>query len=720
MKKCAIFFLCLLSITDLNAQHNDRSGENDVWGDYHFINAQYVKAISAYANFSGELSLNQQRSFAQAYAAVGATIKAQKTYTAVANSPEARVEDYYRYAVLLKNEKSLAKEYQEKAFRLPWKTPSLFANDSLLYKKRFDSSDYAISGVEGNTVNNEFGLVFLTNDSISDVVFLSDQEKVKKRNSLLKRIKTTLPIYNFYPGKFALNNQSLVRGQTLLSAVNSYFQEGPASYHPQTDYFYFSRSATQFDKTKTVQLNTYRIKQSEIAQNTIAESLPFNLEGSSSIHPSISSDGKRLYFASDRANGFGGMDLYYVDIVNGQFSDPVNLGPDINTSGDEVFPFSYDEKHLFYSSNGKEGLGKMDIYLAEHRIEKRWESFVLGKNINSDEDDFSFGLNAALNLAYFASNRTGGKGQDDLYAFSFTPSLKGLEDHYVYVPSDTLIVATNGVLVNDIIALNEQDPLQRLIAKQAVQLSPTSHGSLTFNPNGSFLYKNTQPLSTIDSFAYAIKTVQGQSKEIWVKLERAAVKESDLTPVFSEAFAPIFYNLDKSNILESYLERVEKVVKVMRDNPDLEVEVSSYTDCRGTSEYNLLLSKKRTAAILSYVRERIEQPARIFGEGYGELSGNVDGQKAFQLVVGSFSLASNAKALMEKLTTAGFEPIQILIDEGIRVVVGESNRREELEALKPRLTQEGFETWINATNCSEMSEEEYQQYRRTDFKVIRL
>ncbi len=648
------------------------------------------------------------------------TQKPKNTYTPVANSPQASVEDYYRYATLLTDEKSLAKEYQEKAFRLAWNTPSLFANDSLLYKKRFDSTAYTILGVEGNTKNNEFGLVFLTNDSISDIVFLSDQEKVKKRNSVLKRIKTTLPIYNFYPGKFILSKQSIVRGQTLLSTVNSYFQEGPASYHPETDYFYFSRSTSQFDKTRTVQLNTYRIKQSEITQNKIAEPLDFNLEGSSTIHPSISPDGKRLYFASDRPNGFGGMDLYYVDIVDDQFSDPVNLGPDINTKGDEVFPFSFDDKHLFYSSNGREGLGKMDVYLAEHKIEKRWESFVLGKNINSDKDDFSFGLNASLNLAYFASDRAGGKGQDDLYAFPFKPALSGLEDNYVYVPSDTLIVATNSVLLNDINALNDKDPLQRLVAKKAVQLSSPKHGSLTFNSNGSFLYKSTDALSTIDSFAYAIKTVQGQSKEIWVKLKRAEVKASDLAPVFSEAFASIYYNLDKSNILESYLDRVEKVVQVMRDNPDLEVEVSSYTDCRGTAEYNLSLSKRRTDAILSYVRERIERPERIFGEGYGELSGDVDGQKSFQLVVGSFSLASNANALIQKLTTAGFEATALEVGQNNRVVVKASNNREVIEVLKVSLKQKGFDAWINTTSCEEMSEEDYQRYRRTDFKVIRL
>ena len=112
------------------------------------------------------------------------------------------------------------------------------------------------------------------------------------------------------------------------------FSRGPGSYHQATDLFYFSRSAQRYDKEKTVQLNSYVIKKSEINQNRIAIALPFNLEGSSTLHPSISPSGERLFFASDRPGGFGGMDLYYVTIKNGQYSEPINMGPDINTAGD--------------------------------------------------------------------------------------------------------------------------------------------------------------------------------------------------------------------------------------------------------------------------------------------------------------------------------------------------------------------------------------------------
>ena len=190
---------------------------------------------------------------------------------------------------------------------------------------------------------------------------------------------------------------------------------------------------------------------------------------------SISPSGQKLFFASDRPGGYGGMDLYYVEINNGQFSEPNNLGPDINTEGDEVFPFAYSETQLFFSSNGKEGVGQLDIYFAENKIEKRWEAYLLGKDINTPKDDFSFGLNSAMSLGYFSSDRLGGSGAMTFILFHLRPKLV-IEDRYTFIPSDTLIVASNGILKNDMAELNQKDPLQRLIEKQAIQTRPSKMG----------------------------------------------------------------------------------------------------------------------------------------------------------------------------------------------------------------------------------------------------
>ena len=720
MKKLAYYFLLFLLTLSKSFAQSTTASSTDSWGDYYFINKMYPAAISAFRKHQGELTLEQQRNFALSYLYRNKKVEAEKQYAPVANSNQARVADYYRYSNLLIEQNRLAEEYRTKAYKLSWPTPSLVENDSLLFKKRFDTTSYTITSVEGNTPDNEFGLVFLSDEDKPEVFFLSDQEKTKGQSKALKRLKTDYPIYNFFQGDFDPKAMALTSVEGVPSSINSFFQEGSGSYHQATDLFYFSRSAQRYDKEKTVQLNSYVIKKSEINQNRIAIALPFNQEGSSTLHPSISPSGERLFFASDRPGGFGGMDLYYVTIKNGQYSEPINLGPDINTAGDEVFPFAYSDTQLFFSSNGREGIGQLDIFFAEHKIELRWEAFVLGKDINTPKDDFSFGLNEKLSIAYFASDRIGGKGADDMYAFPFTPEISGIEDHYIYVPSDTLIVANNGILKNDIQALNEKDPLQRLLVKEAIQTKPSRNGVVRFHSNGSFLYKSTQPLAVKDSFAYKVKTIKGTSDEVWVYLDRAEVDDTDLTEELSAAFASIYYHLDKSNILDEYIDRVEKVVEMMNKYPSLEIELSSYTDCRASAGYNLALSERRTQSIIDYVRARIEKPERIYGKGYGEQDSLDDSLKDYQLIVGSYADPFNVTAMQNKLKKLGYASSTVHVNALQRVIVAQSDLIGSLNKIKEALNTLGIPSWVAESPCLGITEEEHQQNRRTDFKVIHL
>ena len=721
MKKTLLTSVILLFGTlSLLAQEENNQLVSENWGDYYFVNQNHERAVNFYARFKDSIGIDTRRNWALALSAMNKKSEAKMQYATVANSVEARVEDYYIYAGLLFDEKQLALEYRDKSFRLPWSKPSLFENDSLLFKKRFDEETYRINPLKGNSEGSEFGMVFLTEEEQSSVFYLSEQDKTKASKKVLKRIKTDYPIYNFHKGVFDKTSFTLSDQEDISNSINSLFQEGPASFHEASGQLYFTRSADQLDKKKTVQLNLYQIQLSDLNQNKTPTALPINVKEFSTMHPSIEATGTELYFASDRPGGFGGMDLYRVKIEDGVFLDPVNLGADINTVGDEVFPFAYGDQFIFYSSNGKEGAGMMDIYLAENRFENRWESHVLGAGINSDEDDFSFGLNENLALGYFASNRKDGQGADDLYAFDFAPVIYGIQDRYEYTPSDTLVVALNHVLVNDQLNLEQQDPLQRLIEKEVELTLPPAFGTLELNKNGSFLYKNTQPTQAKDSFAYRLTSDKGASEAIWVNLDRVSVDKEDLNQILADAFLPIFYNLDESLILTTYLDRVNKVVVVMQANPTLEVELSSFTDCRGSLEYNLALSDRRTQAIIDYVQERISNPQRIYGKGYGEDVVNKGFIKDYALVVGSFREPSNAAILLSQLKKKGFNPITQAVDSNIRVLVSQQDSNAAARQAKEELKEIGVDTWILINPCIQVSEEAHQQKRRTDFKIIRL
>lgn len=688
---------------------------NKSWADYYYMNGEYEKAIDAYKN-QEDLSLSQQRYLGKSFLEIGKREEAQEAYTPVANSPQAEVEDYYTYANLLINNKRLSTEYREKAYRLPWNSPSLFDNDSLLFKKRFNSSDYKMNNLKGNDENNAYGLIFLNNINPTDVFYLGDQELEKKETRVLKRIESTVPIYNFFNAKIDTLDFSIQYTGELPSSVNSFFQEGPGSYHLDSDYFYFTRSVNEFDANKKLQLNSYRIKRNKIQSNNIAESLPYNLPNYSSLHPSLSPSGKRLYFASDRPGGFGGMDIYYVLVDGNQFSKPINLGPDINTSADEVFPFSFSETELFFSSNKQEAKGNLDVFLAIHRIEKRWEVFLLGEGINTEQDDFSFGLNKKLSVGYFSSNRKGGKGGDDLYAFKYNPSLRGEEDFYNFIPSDTLVLAFQGVLANDLPPLNDADPLQRLIPKQVVEAIPPQFGSYKLNKNGSFWYKNTNPLEAKDSFAYRLKTEKKLSDLVWVYLSRNEVAKEKINKELQMVFAPIFYSIDESKIQVQYRGRAEKVVQMMRQYPNLEIEIVSFTDCRGGTQYNIELSKRRTQTILDYVRPRIDNPERIYGTGKGEIIKTKD----YQLVVGSYSDSKNVYTMQKKLESLGVQVKLENKNQVTRVIVKEADVLLPLKELQAMLFENEIGSWINENPCIKADESIHQQHRRTDFNIIKL
>ena len=244
--------------------------------------------------------------------------------------------------------------------------------------------------------------------------------------------------------------------------------------------------------------------------------------------------------------------------------------------------------------------------------------------------------------------------------------------------------------------------------------------AILLNANGSFYYKNTQPIQAKDSFAYRLNTIKGVSEEVWVNLDRALVKKEDLSVPLQTVLLPIFYNLDDSSILENYLNRADVVVEVMNQNPTLEVELSSYTDCRGAFAYNLNLSKRRTQVIIDYVRERISNPERIYGAGYGEVTGESKFKEEYALIAGSFGLAENAQILIKLFKEKGLEPTLFEDSSRFRVSLAQKDSKTEIMLIKNNLESIGVSTWILSNPCNEVSEKEHQTKRRTDINVIRL
>ena len=681
------------------------------WAEYYFMNQDYEKALSNFSKVGDSIPLRSRKNFSKVYAKMGQLKKAAKILKPLVNSDSADVMDYYYFASYLTDNDKLREEYRRKAFRLPIEEYPQNPSDSLL-------SSYELVPLSLNTVGSEFSAHLVNINNNTQIIF-SQKQSDQYTKGLSKKIVSDSPIYNLYKAEWDPNKLQAKPSEAFPIGVNSVFQDGPSSWDPRKQILYFTRSAQNVLKQKTIQLDIYSWPFGSNQKQT-ASPLSFNVKGYATIHPAVSSQNRRLYFASDRPGGYGGMDLYYVNMLsNGNYSSPINLGPDINSVGDEIFPFIFSENYLFYSR--KTTNGSLSLKLAINTVDVRWNVFDLPAPFESDRDDFSIYLDSELEYGFLSSNRNEGIGEDDLYAFKFSPKIIGVGDKYYYNPIDTLIVSRKGILNNDEKLMNGYDPLTQLFPKEALLIDNVHNGSLKLNSNGSFLYKNTSPSKVKDSFSYIVNSKYGKSPNIKVILQRTEVAIEKLPKAIQKTFLPIFYGFDKSNLLIDYIERVDAVVSAMKDQPEMIVEVSSYTDCRGSKDYNLKLSQKRNQTIIEYVSQRIGNKERIFGEGYGENNISENSSLDYLVIAGTYRDKNKADRQHEQLKTIGYNTEVYKSKENLyQVIVEQTNTLNAAQKIVNTLSEKGYEAWINLCDCCKLTEEEHYQNRRTDFKIIKF
>lgn len=327
---------------------------------------------------------------------------------------------------------------------------------------------------------------------------------------------------------------------------------------------------------------------------TPAGEFPFNNQTYSVGHPAVSVTGDTIIFTSDKPGGIGGTDLYMAVRKNGKWSDMKNLGAGINTKGDEMFPYLHKGKYLFFASDGiPGGQGGLDIYYCE-LTEGGFGTPVNLEQVNSPADDFGLVVHSGEEIGYFTSQREGGMGSDDIYKVRF----EGNYDLELLVVDKATLAPIPNVKVdfNDgkTLFTDSEGVIRRDLEKSTAYTATTDmeeymNESVAFN-TGEY------PYGTIK------KTLSIEKVEVGQKF----VMEN------------IYYDFDKWDILPESAVELDKLVKIMKDNPKWKVELGSHTDSRGTFEYNDWLSQKRSDSAVGYIISKGIDQERIIAKGYGE------------------------------------------------------------------------------------------------------
>lgn len=384
-------------------------------------------------------------------------------------------------------------------------------------------------------------------------------------------------------------------------AVNSDFDEGTPSFTSSGNTMYYT-----FCDESTEKNSTAMIYKSSRSGGEWGKGSRLDIMGDTiymAAHPAVSPSGKYLYFVSDRPGGYGGKDIWRGVLDGDDVSYIENLGPEINTAGDEMFPYVRNDSTLYFASDGHPGLGGLDLFKATFKEKTHsWEVVNMGVPINSPSDDFGITFEGEKESGFFSSNRGDARGEDHIFSFEY-PIVKVLVEGFIVDKDDEFVPnATIRVVGND--GTNEKfqgkpDGTYRLQVKRGVNyvLLASGEGYLNSKMELKTVAQEKDSLYYIDFVLYAI--------------HKPSVLEN------------IFYDFDKAALRDESKKELDELIELLELNPNVTIELSAHTDRKGSQDYNQKLSQRRAQSVVDYlIRHRIAQD-RLTVAGYGKLQPKV-------------------------------------------------------------------------------------------------
>ncbi len=636
------FTLSAQSTEDQQASKESKRFENLVeqadrkFDRFHFKDAvdQYKKAYEIDQNV--DLALKLAKTFRQ----LNQPLEAEFWYSQAAKDPSVfSVEDQLHYADMLKsngNYQEALMIYEQHQDKGDWIKEHVNALKSIqtFYQKEHA---YEVEWMPFNSTAKDFSPVFRN----SELVFVSNRSS-----------SGPLFMWDKTPYLDLLTLKDGERVNELGKKINTDYHEGPATFFSNGTKMFFTRNnycdnRMGLSEDGISKLKIYYSESANESDWSRPEEFLYNSDEFHTAHPSITGDGSTLYFASDRPGGFGGIDLYRSEFNNGSWSEPVNLGPKVNTPRDEMFPYIHDNHTLYFASNGHEGLGGLDIFRVDLRSNEHPEN--LGYPVNTNADDFGISFFPESPKAYFSSNRPGGMGDDDIYSvfiydhmvnvvlvdketgekitgqgrIDVLKTTKKSTNNGTTVPKTDIIfgveAGTSFVVTGSSDGYYQGNLIIQLDDKLMKEDStihykiPLERFSTELGAEVLVVINNDAPTQLFYSTGEDYNYFDGSLKELKSHLYRnnyEITKETYLTN--------ILYDFDKFDIRSDAAQSLDKIVEYLNQDKELNIVLESHTDIRGSNQYNQLLAKRRVEAAKAYLLEGGIAMDRIFTGSHGE------------------------------------------------------------------------------------------------------
>ena len=610
MKKISLLLTFVLLTTSLLAQNKDTKKADKLFAQFEYVDAskEYLKLVE---KGKGDSYVSKQ--LADGYYNMFNSTEAVKWYAQLLKEKTPQeAETYYRYAQMLKANgkyEQANKQMAVFASKAPTdqRAKTFNENPNYLPKLLDKQKSFNLKPMTINSEKSEFSPL-LTSDNV--LYFVSARSKTKRTDGW--NDEPYLDIYQSIQnadGTFSI--------PTEVEELNTRWHDGPVSITADGKTMYFARDShadKKFEKdkklnTKFGQVNLFKATK-ENGKWTNIKPVPLSSKSYSTSSPSISKDGKTLYFTSDMPGTKGGNDIWKVSVDGDNFGTPENLGERVNTEGSEQFPFITDDNVLYFASSGRQGLGGLDVFsidLSPNADAKDKTAKNLGKPINSEKDDFSFSFNTTKNMGYFASNRA---GTDDIYGAEPVCSVE--------VTTVVKSAKTKTPLSGARVAI--LDDKNNIIETKTT----STNGEVFYTIECNKAYSLQVAQDGYESGVYDIAKTKGGKVNIDASLNPIDVIVTETAVVLKD----ITFEYNKSNVTQEGAFELDKLVQVMKNNDKLAILVKAHTDNRGGDKYNLDLSDRRAKSTVQYIISRGISANRITGKGYGESEPKIDCKEA--------------------------------------------------------------------------------------------